>query len=56
MIMDTATQELEKEEVTATPGSTARLIREVKASYKFLSKSVYFFHSAANAEATKTEE
>ena len=29
--MDTATQELEKEEVTATPGSAARLIREVKA-------------------------
>lgn len=31
MIMDIATQELEKEEVTATPGSAARLIREVKA-------------------------
>jgi len=28
--MENATQELEKEEVTATPGSTARLIREVK--------------------------
>lgn len=29
--METATQELEKEEVTATPGSAAKLIREVKA-------------------------
>ena len=28
--MENATQELEKEEATATPGSTARLIREVK--------------------------
>jgi len=28
--MENATQELEKEEVTTTPGSTARLIREVK--------------------------
>jgi transposase len=28
--MENATQELEKEEITATPGSTARLIREVK--------------------------
>ncbi|OQA54571.1 MAG: Transposase [Candidatus Omnitrophica bacterium ADurb.Bin277] len=28
--METATQELEKEEVTATPGSAAKLIREVK--------------------------
>jgi len=28
--MENATQELEREEVTATPGSTARLIREVK--------------------------
>ena len=28
--MENATQELETEEVTATPGSTARLIREVK--------------------------
>jgi transposase len=30
MIMDTATQELEKEEIAATPGSAAKLIREVK--------------------------
>lgn len=28
--MENAIQELEREEVTATPGSTARLIREVK--------------------------
>jgi len=28
--MENATQELEKEEAAATPGSTARLIREVK--------------------------
>lgn len=28
--METATQELEKEEVTAAPGSAAKLIREVK--------------------------
>lgn len=29
-VMENATQELEREEVTTTPGSTARLIREVK--------------------------
>jgi len=28
--METATQEIEKEEVTATPGSAAKLIREVR--------------------------